>query len=71
MNIETMNIISSDVEINENYFLDIKSIELFAASKLYHVLNLPHFLGFVNHLTKSSKEKTYNKRRILKVQRVK
>ena len=39
-----MNIISPDVEVNENYFLGIKSIELFAASKQ---LPLPHFLGLV------------------------
>ena len=30
INIETMDIISSDAEITENYFLGIKSIELFA-----------------------------------------
>ena len=39
-----MNIISPDVEINANYFLGIKSTELFATSKQ---LTLPHFLGLV------------------------
>ena len=41
-----MNIISPDVEINENNFIDIKSIELFAISKQ---LALSHFLGVDNH----------------------
>ena len=50
-----MNIISSDAETNENYFLGIKSIELFPISKQ---LTLQYFLGFVNHLIKMSKEKS-------------
>ena len=46
VNIIIMYIISSDVEINENYLLGIKSNKLVNALKL---LGLPHFLGFLNN----------------------
>ena len=49
INIETMNIISSDVETNEYKLLGVKSDKLVNALKL---LGLPHFLG----LFKQSKE---------------
>ena len=49
-----MNIISSNVEINKNELLVNKSNELFTALKQ---LALPHFLGFVNQLTKKASTK--------------
>ena len=58
LNIETMNIISSNVEINKNELLVNKSNELCTALKQ---LAWPHFLGFVNQLTK----KSINKKRLL------
>ena len=55
VNIETMNIISSDVEITGNYFVGVKSIDLFAIAKGFRICK--QFLGFVNHLKKQRKEK--------------
>ena len=50
-----MNIIYSNVEITENYFIGIKSIDVFAISmQLY----LSYFLGFANYLKEGSKENT-------------
>ena len=37
VNIETMDIISSDVEITGNYFLGVKSIDLFAIAKRFRI----------------------------------
>ena len=37
VNIETMNIISSDVEIIGNYFVGVKSIDLFAITKRFRI----------------------------------
>ena len=37
VNIETMNIISSDVEITGNYFVGVKSIDLFAIAKGFRI----------------------------------
>ena len=55
INIETINIIYSNVEITENYFIGIKSIDIFAISMQ---LDLPYFLGLAYYLKEGSKEKT-------------
>ena len=55
--IKTRNIISSGVEINENYFLAIKSDKLVNALK---VPVLPHFLRFFKQLKEEGKIKCDN-----------
>ena len=57
VNIETMNIISSDVEVNEYEFIGTKSDELVNALKQ---IGLSHFFGFIRQLLLSDKLKSKN-----------
>ena len=56
-NIETMNVISSDVEVNEYELIGTKSDELVNAMKQ---LGLPHFFGFIRQLSLRDKLRSKN-----------
>ena len=57
LDIKVMNIISSDVEINECKLLDVKLIKLVNVSKQ---LGMSHFLGFFKQLKEEGKIKSDN-----------
>ena len=56
-NTETMNVISSDVEVNEYELIGTKSDELVNAMKQ---LGLPHFFGFIRQLSLRDKLRSKN-----------